>query len=100
MERTYGAAYFNLGISGLDGLDDHKETLFEHGRYDIFIAYAYIFKVERRRMTGIGSHLCPLAGSGIAIGPFYHIQYLLTVGGHLRHRDTSLLSSETIFVGS
>ena len=98
MERTYGAAYLDVGIFGTNSTTKHLVTLLEDGGDDVLVAQSYIFKVKRIRMPGISTHLCPLGGSGIAIGPFDEIEYFLHISGHICHRNTTLLTTDTLSI--
>ena len=44
-------------------------------------------------MAGLGTHLCPGAADGVAVGPFYHVEDFLDVGGHVFHGDAALLTA-------
>ena len=98
MERPHGAANLDVGVFLTDGTGYHLVPLFEHRRDDVLVAYTYIFKVEGSGVAGIGTHLGPLRGQRVAVGPLYEVEQFLNVGGHLVHRNTVLLPANALGV--
>ena len=56
----------------------------------LLVADTQILQVEGRGMTGIGTHLRPFVGSGVAIGPLDKVDSLSHPLVHLRHRHDIL----------
>ena len=100
VERTYSTANLNLRIAATYLLANHEATLLEGSRDDVFVTDADILQMERLRMAGICTHLRPLAGGRIAIGPLYQVAQFVDVGRHLLHRDTALLSAISMGIGT
>ena len=78
-EGAYGAADCDLGVLGLDGFDEFDVA---HGKGigdDVLVAYAKVFEIEGFGVTGLGTEAGPLAGLGVAIGPFDEVEYVLFV---------------------
>ena len=81
MAHTGCADDLDVGIALLDGLAYHEESLFESRRHLVLVAYTYIIKVM------------------MAARPVDELQYLITVGGHIPHVDSPLLSGIARGVG-
>ena len=99
MEWAYRTNDLNIRILGFHSLANHQIAFFKLRCYQVFIANAYHFQLKRSRMSGISTHLCPFRSSSITIRPLYQIKYILNVGRHLCHRNTSLLTGNTLGIG-
>ena len=98
VEGSHGAAHLNVGIFLLHRLAYHEVALLEDRRDDVLVAYADGLQTEGGGMAGVGAHLGPRARGGVAVGPFYQVEYLLAVGRHVGHRYAALLSAPSVGV--
>ena len=96
MEWTYSTYYFNFRMLLLESLADHQIALFEIGGNQIFVSDTYHLEIERSRMSGIRSHLCPLRCGRITIRPLYQVENILHILWHFCHWDSALLSADAL----
>ena len=76
----------NLGMRLGYALIDVLEALAELGRDAFLVAEAQILQAEGSGMSGVGTHLCPLVGGGVSVGPFDEVDGLSYPLVHLGHR--------------
>ena len=98
VERTYGTYHLYLWMLLLQGLAYHQITLLEIGRNQIFVTDSHHLQVEWSGMTGISSHLCPLRCGRVAIRPLHQVNHILNILRHISHRDTSLLTADSLSI--
>ena len=96
MEWTYSTYYFNFRMLLLESLADHQIALFEIGGNQIFVSDTYHLEIERSRMSGIRSHLCPLRCGRITIRPLNQVENILHILWHFCHWDSALLSADAL----
>ena len=76
----------NLGMSFGDALVDITETLCKFRCNLLLVAQTQILQVEGSGMAGIGTHLSPFRGGGVAVGPLNQVESFAHPLVHLRHR--------------
>ena len=80
-----GAHDDDFGMRLCHALIDILETLDEFGRDLLLVAQAQILQVEGSGMSCVGTHLRPLVGGGVAVGPLDEVDGLCHPLVHLAH---------------
>ena len=84
--RPDGANDDDVGICGLDRVEDLLETILEHRVDEVFVADAEVFEAEWLGMSH-GGALCAPFGGDVAVAEFDEVQHFIDVGRHVFLRD-------------
>ena len=88
MRARTGCTYnHDFGMLSLHLIINIGKAFAEFRRDSLLVAQTQVFQVEGCGVSGIGTHLSPLTGSRITVGPFYQVERLVGPFIHLAHRN-------------